>query len=144
QPIPAPVIVTHQTTLIRCSAWLWGCSRFSFPPQPERRMGAARTTATAEPRAPDPDRSPDIPCLIPRTGGRKLHKVRPLLVGIAAALVLGAQISPLAHWADTRSFAAHMAQHLLIGDLAPLALAIGLGGFFRRVLNPALTLPLWM
>jgi cytochrome c oxidase assembly factor CtaG len=83
--------------------------------------------------------------LIPRSGGRKLDKVRsPLLVGIAAALVIGAQVSPLAHWADTRSFAAHMAQHLLIGDLAPLALVLGLRRSARFGLNPALTWTGWL
>ena len=63
---------------------------------------------------------------------------------IAAALVIGAQVSPLAHWADTSSFAAHMAQHLLIGDLAPLALVLGAGRVVRRVVSPALTLPFWI
>src|SRR5919198_1310043 len=68
--------------------------------------------------------------------------VRPLLVGLAVAFVVGAQVSPLAHWADTRSFAAHMAQHLLIGDLAPLALAVAFVGAARGpLLSPAITFP---
>jgi putative membrane protein len=35
-----------------------------------------------------------------------------------------AVFSPLASWGEHRSFAAHMAQHLLLGDLAPLVLVI--------------------
>ncbi len=69
---------------------------------------------------------------------------RGLLLGVAAVLVVGAQVSPLAHWADTRSFSAHMAQHLLIGDLAPLALVIGLGHVVRRVVSPLVTWPVWI
>jgi cytochrome c oxidase assembly factor CtaG len=96
-------------------------------------------------RVPDPDRSPDIGSLIPRGGGRKLgHVGRPLLLGVAAALVIGAQVSPLAHWADTRSFAAHMGQHLLIGDLAPLAFVLALRGSVRRGVNPLVSWPLWI
>jgi putative membrane protein len=68
---------------------------------------------------------------------------RPLLVGTAAVLVAVAQATPLAHWADTRSFAAHMAQHLLIGDLAPLAVAIGLGRVVRRGVSPIATFGVW-
>jgi cytochrome c oxidase assembly factor CtaG len=58
--------------------------------------------------------------------------------------VLAAQLTPLAHEADTRSFAAHMAQHLLIGDLAPLTIAIAFSGVAVRGLNPAVSLPLWL
>jgi cytochrome c oxidase assembly factor CtaG len=82
--------------------------------------------------------------LIPRGRVRKLGNVRPLLVGISAALVIGAHVSPLAHWADTRSFAAHMAQHLLIGDLAPLAFVIGVGPVVRRAVSPLITWLLWL
>ena len=66
--------------------------------------------------------------------------MRRLLAGLAVAFVVGAHVSPLAHWADTRSFAAHMAQHLLVGDLAPLAVAIALRPY---ALTPALALPVW-
>jgi putative membrane protein len=69
---------------------------------------------------------------------------RKLLLGLAAALILVAQLSPLAHDADTRSFAAHMAQHLLVGDLAPLLVAIAFAGAALRVLNPAVALALWL
>ena len=70
---------------------------------------------------------------------------RPLLLGLGATLILAAQVTPLAHESDTRSFAAHMAQHLLMGDLAPLAVAIAFRrGLTRLVLSPAATLPLWL
>jgi putative membrane protein len=73
-----------------------------------------------------------------RTQTREVR--RTLLVGLAAAFVVGAHVSPLAHWADTRSFAAHMAQHLLVGDLAPLALVLALRPY---ALSPAVALPVW-
>src|SRR5919204_4919914 len=114
----------------------------SLPPQPARNMGATRTTASAAPRAPDPDRSPDIVLLdsAQRRTQTRIVGRRPLLAGLAAVLVVGAHVSPLSHWADTRSFAAHMAQHLLLGDLAPLAVAIALRPY---ALTPALALPVW-
>ena len=71
--------------------------------------------------------------------------MRPVLVGLAVIFVAGAQATPLAHWADTRSFAAHMAQHLLIGDLAPLALAVVFAGrTFGRTVSPVLTYVAWV
>jgi len=56
-------------------------------------------------------------------------------------LLLIAVFSPLAAWGEQRSFAAHMAQHLLLGDLAPLVLAIALGGAVS--VHPAIALPVW-
>jgi len=56
----------------------------------------------------------------------------------AGLLLVAAAASP---WLDSLSeerFAAHMAQHLLLGDLAPLALLAGLSG---RLLRPLLALP---
>jgi cytochrome c oxidase assembly factor CtaG len=37
-----------------------------------------------------------------------------------------------------------MAQHLLIGDLAPLVVVLALRGTVRRVVSPFLTWPLWL
>jgi putative membrane protein len=56
-------------------------------------------------------------------------------------LLLVAVFSPLASWGEHRSFAAHMAQHLLLGDLAPLALAIAVAG--RVSMHPALSAAAW-
>src|SRR5205085_4776735 len=58
-------------------------------------------------------------------------------------LLAAAYSSPLADWGEHRSFAAHMAQHLLIGDLAALTLVLsGIGRLPRVVLVVAL--PIWV
>jgi cytochrome c oxidase assembly factor CtaG len=64
-----------------------------------------------------------------------------LLLGLGVALLLVAVFSPLAAWGEQRSLAAHMAQHLLLGDLAPLVLAIALVG--AASVHPAIALPVW-
>jgi putative membrane protein len=64
-----------------------------------------------------------------------------LLLGIGVALLLAAVFSPLASWGEHRSFAAHMAQHLLLGDLAPLVLAMAVVG--RASLHPAIAVAVW-
>jgi len=56
-------------------------------------------------------------------------------------MLLGAVLSPLAAWGEDRSFAAHMTQHLLIGDLAPLVLAIALAGAVS--VHPLIALAAW-
>lgn len=59
------------------------------------------------------------------------------LLGLGAATALAAQAAPL----DGR-FATHMVQHLLLGDLGPLLLALGLDT--RRVrVHPLAALPCW-
>jgi cytochrome c oxidase assembly factor CtaG len=63
------------------------------------------------------------------------------LLGTGIALLFIAVLSPLASWGEDRSFAAHMAQHLLLGDLAPLALAIALVG--AAWLHPLLAVAVW-
>lgn len=68
---------------------------------------------------------------------------RPVFIALAVALVAAAVASPLAGWGETRSFAAHMAQHLLLGDLGPLALALGLGIALSRPVA-AIAAPLWI
>jgi putative membrane protein len=75
-------------------------------------------------------------------------------LGIAA--LLASLISPLDTQAETRLFYAHMVQHLMIGELAPLLIVLGLNGPLLRpllaigvlarlrwLLNPLLALPLW-
>lgn len=79
------------------------------------------------------------------------------IVSFAAGLLLlaVAYSPPLESLTDER-FAAHMAQHLLLGDLAPLALLAGLNGPLLRPLlalgplralrvlaHPLIALPLW-
>jgi putative membrane protein len=59
------------------------------------------------------------------------------LFAVGLLLLVAAYSPPLESWTDER-FAAHMAQHLLLGDLAPLALLAGLTG---PLLRPLLALP---
>jgi putative membrane protein len=72
-----------------------------------------------------------------------------------ATLVL-ALVSPLDWLGENRLFVAHMGQHILLGDLAPLLVVLGLSGpLLRPVLairplrplarlsHPAVALPLW-
>ncbi|HYY02870.1 MAG TPA: cytochrome c oxidase assembly protein [Gaiellaceae bacterium] len=62
-------------------------------------------------------------------------------LGLGVALLVVAVFSPLASWGEHRSFAAHMAQHLLLGDIAPLALAVAVGR--AAAPHPAIALPVW-
>jgi len=57
---------------------------------------------------------------------------------LGMVLLAAALVSPVAALGDRQFFSFHMAQHLLLGDLAPLALLAGLTG---PVLRPALALP---
>ncbi len=70
------------------------------------------------------------------------------------ALLLLALASPIAVIGEQRLFSFHMLQHVLLGDLAPLALLLGLNGpILRPVLahahqlrvlaHPLVALPLW-
>lgn len=73
------------------------------------------------------------------------------LLALALALV-----SPLDSIGETRLFSVHMAQHLLIGDVAPLLIVLGLTGPLlrpilairgvwraRRLAHPLVALPFW-
>ena len=76
--------------------------------------------------------------------------------GLALAVVALALSSPIDTIGERRRFAVHMLQHLLIGDVAPMLLAIGLSGpllrpllaraplrSLRVLLHPLVALPLW-
>jgi cytochrome c oxidase assembly factor CtaG len=52
--------------------------------------------------------------------------LRRALVGLGLAIALAAQLSPLDRLADERLFSAHMFQHVVIGDVGPLLVALGL------------------
>jgi putative membrane protein len=69
-------------------------------------------------------------------------------------LLLAALASPIDEYAEHRLFAFHMVQHVLLGDLAPLAMLAGLNGpLLRPILrhlhrlrvlaHPLVALPLW-
>jgi putative membrane protein len=91
-----------------------------------------------------------------RRRGFAPHPLRPLAFALGLAALVLALISPLDSIGESRLFSAHMAQHLLIGDLGPLLIALGLSRPMLRPLlaprwvqrvrllsNPLLALPLW-
>jgi putative membrane protein len=70
--------------------------------------------------------------------GQAVPGWRVALFALGIALLAVAVASPIARIGEEELFAFHMAQHLLIGDLAPLCLLAGLTG---PVLRPLLALP---
>lgn len=69
--------------------------------------------------------------------GSPVPRTRIALFALGVLLVLAAIVTPIAELGEER-FAYHMVQHLLLGDLAPLALLAGLTG---PLLRPVLALP---
>jgi cytochrome c oxidase assembly factor CtaG len=69
--------------------------------------------------------------------GTPVPRGRLALFALGLALLVAAVATPLAEQASER-FSLHMVQHLLLGDLAPLALLAGLTG---PLLRPVLALP---
>jgi cytochrome c oxidase assembly factor CtaG len=81
---------------------------------------------------------------------------RPVLFGLGVLLVAVALVSPVAALGEQESFAFHMVQHLLLGDLGPLCIVAGLTGPILRPLlsvravralrflaHPLVALPIW-
>jgi putative membrane protein len=64
---------------------------------------------------------------------------RPAVFGVGIALLVLALASPIEAIGQDELFTFHMIQHVLIGDLAPLALLAGLTG---PILRPLLALPI--
>lgn len=88
--------------------------------------------------------------------GQAVPRWRIVLFALGIALLLVAIASPIAAVGDEELFSAHMAQHLLLGDLAPLCLLAGLTGplirpllalpgmqRLRALANPLVALPIW-
>lgn len=88
--------------------------------------------------------------------GRSVPGWRVGLFALGLALLVLALASPVAAVGEEELFSAHMAQHLLLGDLAPLCLLAGLTGpllqpvlavvpvhRLRPLANPLVALPLW-
>ncbi len=88
--------------------------------------------------------------------GQPVPGWRIALFALGIALLLVAVASPLAAVAEDELFSFHMAQHLLLGDLAPLCLLAGVTGPILRPLlalpgvmrlrvlaNPFVALPIW-
>jgi cytochrome c oxidase assembly factor CtaG len=74
-----------------------------------------------------------------RRRGRAVRWWRAAAFGSGILALALAVVSPLDTLGESRLFALHMAQHLLLGDVAPLLLVLGLSG---PLLRPLLTLPL--
>ena len=88
--------------------------------------------------------------------GQPVPRYRIALFALGIVLLVLAVASPVATVAEEELFAAHMVQHLLLGDLAPLCLLAGLTGpLLRPILglpgvmrlrvlaNPFVALPVW-
>ena len=88
--------------------------------------------------------------------GTTVEAWRLFLFGFGILLVAVALVSPIATLGEEESFAFHMVQHLLLGDLGPLCIVAGLTGpLLRPVLSvrairalrflahPLVALPLW-
>jgi cytochrome c oxidase assembly factor CtaG len=89
-----------------------------------------------------------------RRRGTPVPAWRIAMFALGLALLVIALASPIAAIGEQRLFSFHMLQHVLLGDLAPLALLLGLTGpILRPVLahvhrlrvlaNPLVALPLW-
>jgi putative membrane protein len=91
-----------------------------------------------------------------RRRGTPVEAWRPWLFGLGIGLVLLALASPIDALGEEEFLSFHMLQHVLLGDLAPLALVAGLSGpILRPVLalrpvnalrflaHPLVALPLW-
>jgi putative membrane protein len=91
-----------------------------------------------------------------RRRGTPVERWRPWLFGLGIGLVLLALASPIDAFGEEEFLSFHMLQHVILGDLAPLALVAGLSGpILRPVLalrpinalrflaHPLVALPLW-
>ena len=92
----------------------------------------------------------------PAAGPTPVAWWRPALFGLGIALVAVSLVSPIAALGEQESFAFHMVQHLLLGDLGPLCIVAGLTGpllrpilsvravrALRFLTHPLVALPLW-
>jgi len=88
--------------------------------------------------------------------GTPVAEWRYFLFSLGLALIVVALVSPIATLGEEESFAFHMVQHLLLGDLAPLCIVAGLTGpilrpilsvsairTLRFLAHPLVALPLW-
>ena len=87
-----------------------------------------------------------------RSLGPRVPRLRKASFFLGLALLVVAFVTPLHSIGETRLFSAHMAQHLLIGDLAPLLVVLGLDARILKPLlvprlrvlaSPLVALPLW-
>ena len=73
--------------------------------------------------------------------GAPVERWRRLVFGLGLLLAFTAVASPIHAFGEEQFFAAHMTQHILLGDLAPLCMVAGLTG---PILRPVLALPVVM
>ncbi len=73
-----------------------------------------------------------------RRAGTPVSRWRTWSFGTGLVLVLIALVSPIDAFGENEFFLFHMIQHILLGDLAPLAFVAGLNG---PILRPVLSLP---
>ena len=91
-----------------------------------------------------------------RARGTHVAAWRPWSFGTGLALVLLALVSPIDAFGEEQFLSFHMVQHVLLGDLAPLAMVAGLTGpilrpvlslrwvnALRMLAHPLIALPLW-
>src|ERR671938_1154512 len=91
-----------------------------------------------------------------RRRGTPVERWRPWVFGLGIGLVLVALASPIDAFGEEEFLSFHMLQHVILGDLAPLALVAGFSGpILRPVLalrpvnalrflaHPLVALPLW-
>jgi cytochrome c oxidase assembly factor CtaG len=71
--------------------------------------------------------------------GRPVRAAKRACFYLGLAILLAALVSPIDTIGESRAFYVHMVQHLMLGDLAPLAIVLGLSG---PILRPLLALPL--
>src|ERR671938_496088 len=72
-----------------------------------------------------------------RRRGTPVERWRPWVFGLGIGLVLVALASPIDAFGEEEFLSFHMLQHVILGDLAPLALVAGLNG---PILRPVLAL----
>ncbi len=91
-----------------------------------------------------------------RRRGRPVPASKRIAFSAALVVLWVAVVSPIDSIGERRLFSIHMLQHLLIGDVAPLLLVVGLSGALLRPLlaprplqrlrvlaHPLIALPLW-
>ena len=88
--------------------------------------------------------------------GRRVSRLRALSFYAGVAVIVLAVTSPIDTVGEERLFWVHMVQHLLLGDVAPLLIVLGLTGALLRpllapramrplrgLLHPGVALPVW-
>ena len=91
-----------------------------------------------------------------RRRGTPVERWRPWVFGLGLGLVLLALVSPIDAFGEQEFLSFHMLQHVILGDLAPLAMVAGLNGpilrpvlalrpvnALRMLAHPLVALPLW-